>query len=195
MTLIAEAEKNQVVLINSLTVFGSDGIQLVFVLLSCKLRIDFAAHTHDRFFRNASRHKKIFARHSEVALWIIRRHATLVSKREANRLPRKIMCLRCDPVVNRCWSVSARERDPKFVALSDSFVPLFEDQAGSVGNKILSANDFGTHAHLALAIGLKFYFVPQSRDFGVRARPRVAFQRRMLSCEQSARSPAFSLRS
>jgi hypothetical protein len=80
---------------------------LFFVLLRCDLRIDFAAHTHDRFLRNASRQKKIFMRHFEVALRIIRRHATLVSKREVNPVPRKITRLRCNPGVNRCWSVPA----------------------------------------------------------------------------------------
>src|SRR6266403_5678820 len=107
MAIVAETEKNQIVLINSLTAPGSDGVQLVFVLLRCDLRIDFAAHTHDRFLRNGSRHKKIFARHSEVALRIIRRHATLVSEREPNRLPRKIMCVDRNPGINRSWCVPA----------------------------------------------------------------------------------------
>src|SRR5882757_8091010 len=107
MPIVAETEKNQIVLINWLTAPGGDGVQLVFVLLRCDLRIDFAAHTHDRFFRNGRRNKKIFARHSEVALWIIRRHATLVSEGEADRLPRKIMRLRRNSGVNRGWCVPA----------------------------------------------------------------------------------------
>src|SRR5437763_7318860 len=107
MAIVAEAEKNQVVLINRLTPISGNGVQLVFVLLRCDLRINFAAHTHDRFLRNGSRHKKIFARHSEVALWIVRRHATFVSEREPNPIPRKIMRLRRNPGVNRRWSVPA----------------------------------------------------------------------------------------
>ena len=47
MAIVAEAEKNQIVLINWLTAPGGDGVQLVFVLLRCDLRINFAAHTHD----------------------------------------------------------------------------------------------------------------------------------------------------
>ena len=105
MAIVAKAEKNQVVLINSLTAFYRDGVQLVFVFLRRDWRINFAAHTHDRFLRNGSRHKKIFARHSEVALWIIGRHATLVSEREPNRFPWKITRFCRDPGVNRRWSV------------------------------------------------------------------------------------------
>src|SRR6476646_2558538 len=90
MAIVAETEKNQIVLINWLTTPGGDGVQLVFVLLRCDLRINFATHTHDRFFRDGSRHKKIFARHSEVALRIIRRNATLVSEGETDRPPRTI---------------------------------------------------------------------------------------------------------
>src|SRR4029077_13712734 len=107
MAIVAETEKNQIVLINWLTTPGGDGVQLVFVLLRCDLRINFAAHTHDRFFRDGSRHKKIFARHSEVALRITRRNATLVSEGETDRLPRKIMRLRCYSGVNRGWCVPA----------------------------------------------------------------------------------------
>src|SRR4029453_5038207 len=107
MAIVAEAEKNQIVLINSLTALGGDGVQLVFVLLRCDLRINFAAHTHDRFFRNVSRHKKIFARHSEVALGITWGHATIVPDREATPPPRKITRLRRTPGVNRRWSVPA----------------------------------------------------------------------------------------
>src|SRR6266513_3168811 len=42
MAIVAEAEKNQIVLINWLTAPRGDGVQLVFVLLRCDLRIDFA---------------------------------------------------------------------------------------------------------------------------------------------------------
>src|SRR5437867_4409605 len=107
MAIVAETQKNQIVLINWLTAPRGDGVQLVFVLLRCDLRIDFAAHTHDRFFRNGSRHKKIFARHSEVALRIIRRYATLVSEGEADELPRKIMRIHRNPGINRGWCVPA----------------------------------------------------------------------------------------
>src|SRR4029453_9619950 len=107
MAIIAEAEKNQIVLVNELTATCSKGAQLVFVLLRCDLRINFAAHAHDRFLRNGSGHQKIFARHSEVALWIIRRHATLVSEREPTRFPWKITRFCGDPSVNRRWSVPA----------------------------------------------------------------------------------------
>src|SRR6516162_8817333 len=107
MAIWAEAEKNQIVLINWLAAPGRDCSQLVFVLLRGDLRINFAAHAHDRFLRNGSRHKKIFARHSEVALWIIGRHATLVSEREPNRFPWKITRFCRDPSVNRRWSVPA----------------------------------------------------------------------------------------
>src|SRR5215216_7807106 len=127
MAIVAETEKNQIVLINWLTALGGDGVQLVFVLLRCDLRIDFAAHTHDRFLRNSSRHKKIFARHSEVALRIIQRHATLVSEGEADRLPWKIMRIHCNPGVNRSRSLPARERDSKIVALRNSFARLLEN--------------------------------------------------------------------
>src|SRR6266576_4082441 len=105
MAIVADAEKNQIMLINWLIALGSDGVQLVFVLLRCDLWINFAAHTHDRFLRNGSRHKKIFSRHSEVALRIIRRHATLVSEGETDRLPWKIMRIHRNPCVNRGRSV------------------------------------------------------------------------------------------
>src|SRR5262245_28806930 len=147
MAIVAKAEKNYVVLINSLTAFYRDVVQLVFVLVCCDLWIDFAAHTHDRFFRNGSRHKKIFARHSEVALRIIRRHATLVSKGEPNPIPREIVPLGRNSSVNRRWSVPARERDPKFVAPDDSFARLFENERRGVSNEILSADDYWGSAH------------------------------------------------
>src|SRR5215216_856568 len=127
MAIVAEAEKNQIVLINRLTALAGDGVQLVFVLLRCDLRIDFAAHTHDRFLRNSSRHKKILARHSEVALRIIRRHATLVSKSEADRLPWKIMRIHCNPGIHRSRRLPAGERDSKFVALHNGFASLLEN--------------------------------------------------------------------
>jgi hypothetical protein len=107
MAIVAEAEKNQIVLINWLIALGGDYGKLVFVLLRCDLRINFTAHAQDRFLGNASRHKKIFARHSEVALRIIRPHATLASEREANPIPPKIMRLRRNPRANRRWSVPA----------------------------------------------------------------------------------------
>jgi hypothetical protein len=47
MAVVAEAEENQIVLINSFTALSGDGVQLVLVLLRCDLRIDFATHTHD----------------------------------------------------------------------------------------------------------------------------------------------------
>ena len=46
MAIIAEAEKNQIVLINELTAICRQGVELVFVLLRCDFRINFAAHTH-----------------------------------------------------------------------------------------------------------------------------------------------------
>src|SRR6516225_3364657 len=107
MAVVAKAEKNQIVLINWFTALDDDGGQFVFVLLRCDLRIYFAAHTHDRFLRDGRRHEKVFARHSEVALRIIRCHATLVSKSEPNSIPPKIMRLRRNPGVNGRWSVPA----------------------------------------------------------------------------------------
>src|SRR5215831_15129153 len=141
MAIVAKAEKNEVVLINSLTALDGDGVQLVFIFLRCDLRIDFAMHTHDRCLRNGSRYKKIFARHSEVALRIIRRDATLVSEGEPNPIPRQIMSLGRNSGVDWRRSVPARERDPKLAAFRDCFARLLENERGGVGNEIFTADD------------------------------------------------------
>ena len=70
MSIVAEAEKNQVVLINWFAVLSGNRVELLFVFVRGDLRINFASHSHDRFLGNGCRRKEIFARHSEVALRI-----------------------------------------------------------------------------------------------------------------------------
>ena len=92
------------------------------------------------FVGNGCRRKEIFARHSEVALRIRRRHAPLISKREANFFPRKIMHLGGNPRVHRCRCVPARECNPERVALANSFVRLLKNESSSVGDEIFGTN-------------------------------------------------------
>src|SRR5215470_7413943 len=97
-------------------------------------------------------HKKIFARHSEIALWIVRRHTTFVAECEANRLPAKITPSRRNARVNRRGRLPAREGDPKFVALSDGFARLLKNERRSISDEILGANDFSdSHGQRILA--------------------------------------------
>src|SRR5205809_3090245 len=110
MSIVAEAEKNQVVLIRWFAVLSGNGVELLFVLVRGDLRINYAPHSHDRFLGNGCRRKKIFARHSEVALRIIGRHATLVSERKPNPTPRQVARLPRNPGVNRSGRLPARER-------------------------------------------------------------------------------------
>jgi|SRR6516165_6908517 len=147
MSIVAEAEKNQVVLINWFAVLSGNAVELLFVLVRGDFRINFAPHSHDRFLRNGGRRKKIFARHSEVALRIVRGHAPLVSKREANFIPRKIMGLGCNSRVHGCRRVPARECNPELVALSNSFVRLLENESRSVSDEILCPNDVTLSFH------------------------------------------------
>src|SRR5881397_2445199 len=115
MTIIAQAEKNQIVRVNWFAAFAGHKVELVFVLLRRDLRIDFAAHAQDRFFRNGSRRKKSFPRHPEVALFIVGWNTALISERDTNQVPRQIMRDRRKPRVNRPRRVSARERNAKLV--------------------------------------------------------------------------------
>src|SRR6266481_2924124 len=101
MTIIPQAEKNQVVSINWFGVLSGHEIELVFVLLRCNLRINFAAHPQNGFFRNRSRRQKSFPGHFEIALRIVWWHATLVSERDTNQVPWQIMANRRQPRVNR----------------------------------------------------------------------------------------------
>ena len=107
MTIIAKAEKNQVVPINWFTSLPGHEIEMLFVLLRRDFRINLAAHPQNRFFRNPSRRQKSFPGHSEVALWIVRWHAALIAESDTNQVPRQIMRDRCKPRVNRPRSVSA----------------------------------------------------------------------------------------
>src|SRR5262249_39017501 len=97
--------------------------------------------------RNGSRYKQIFARHSKVALRIIRRYATLVSEGEPNPIPRQIMSLGRNSGVDRRRSVPARECDPKLAAFRDCFARLLENERGGVGNEIFTADDCWGSAH------------------------------------------------
>src|SRR5262245_22418873 len=99
-------------------------------------------------------HKKIFARHPEVALRIIRRHATLISKSKANRLPRTIMRLCRNPAINRGWRVAARERDPKLVALGDASARLLQNEGSGVSNEILSPDYSRVVLHSSIRFSL-----------------------------------------
>ena len=107
MAVVAEAQKNQIMLINWLASPRGDCVELLFVLLRCDLGINFSAHAHDRFFGHAGRHEKIFARHSKVALGILGWNATFVSEREPNLIPWKIARLRRNPGVNRRGRIPA----------------------------------------------------------------------------------------
>jgi hypothetical protein len=114
---------------------------MVLVFLRCDLRINFAAHAQNRFFRNCGWRQESFARHPEVAVFIIRWHAALVSERDVNQLPRQIMRDPGKPRVNWQWRVSARERNPEFVAFANSFVRLFKNEVSGVGSEIFGANN------------------------------------------------------
>jgi len=72
-------------------------------------------------------------------LRIIWRHAALISEREQNLIPRKIMSLPRNSGVNRRRRVSSWKRDPKFAALDDRFARLLEDEGGSVRNEIFAS--------------------------------------------------------
>src|SRR6266403_5505493 len=141
MTIIPQAEKNQVVSINWFGVLSGHEIELVFVLLRCNLGINFAAHAQNRFFRNPSRRQKSFPGHFEIALWIVWWHATLVSERDTDQVPRQIVPERRTPRVNRPRSVPARECDPESVAFANSFVRLFKNEVGGIYDEILRSND------------------------------------------------------
>jgi hypothetical protein len=78
----SQAEKNQIVSINWFAVLSGHEIELVFVLLRCNLRINFAVHAQNRFSRDPSRRQKSFPGHFEIALWTVWWHATLVSERD-----------------------------------------------------------------------------------------------------------------
>src|SRR2546430_11489415 len=106
----------------------------------CDLRINFAAHAQNRFSRNRGWRKQSFVRHPEVAVFIIRWHAALVSERDVNQFPRQIMRDRGKPRVNRARRVPARERNPEFIAFANSFVRLFKNEVSSVGSEVFGAN-------------------------------------------------------
>ena len=80
MPIVPEAEKNQIMPVNRFASLCGQKIELILVFLCRDLWIDLAAHTQDRFLRNCARREKSFPSHSEIALWIIRGDATLVSE-------------------------------------------------------------------------------------------------------------------
>ena len=147
MTIISQAEKNQVVSINWFGVLSGHEIELVFVLLRCNLRINFPAHAQNRFSRNPSRRQKSFPSHFEIALRIVWWHATLVSERDTDQVPRQIVPERRKPRVNRPRSVPARECDPESVAFANSFVRLFKNEVSSVSSEILRSSDVRLSCH------------------------------------------------
>src|SRR5207253_10065306 len=147
VTIVAQAQQNQVVLVSRFTALCRQKIEIVLVFLRRDLRIDFTAHTHNRFFRNRGGRQKSFTRHSEVALSIIRRYATLVSERDSSQLPRQIVRDRGKPGVNRDRSIPAREGNPELVAFAKSLVRLVKNEVRSVVSEILRSNNLRLRFH------------------------------------------------
>jgi hypothetical protein len=106
MSIVTQAEQNQVVPINAFPPLSRQNVEMSFVLLRCGLRIEFAAHPRNRFFRNRCRHKQRVVGHSEVALWIIRWDAAFVAESDSNQLPWQIASDLREPRVHRPWSIS-----------------------------------------------------------------------------------------
>src|SRR2546423_6655618 len=151
MTIIAQAEKKQVVRINWLATLAGHETESVLILLCRNLRVNFAAHPQNRFFRNRSRRQKTFPSHPEVALLIVGWHAALVAKRDTNRVPWQVMSDGRNPGINRPRSVPAGEGNPEFVAFAKSFVRLFENEAGGVSDEIFRSNDLRFSFHTAVS--------------------------------------------
>jgi hypothetical protein len=148
VAIITQAEKNQIVRINWFAALAGHEIELVLILLRRNLRINFTAHTQNRFFRNPSRRQKSFPGHPEVALRIIRWHTALISKRDTNQVPRQLMRDRCKPGVNRPRSVPTRKCNPEFVAFGNSSARLFKNEVSGVSSEILRSNDVATHSRI-----------------------------------------------
>ena len=118
---------------------------MILVLTGCDLRIDFAAHARNGFFRNGGGHEENLLGHPEVALWVIRWHATFIAKCDANQLPWQIAGNRREPRVNRPRGIAARESNPEFVPLANRFARLIDDEIRCVGGEILRSNYVATH--------------------------------------------------
>jgi hypothetical protein len=71
MAIVAQAEQNQVVSVNVFAALCRQEIKLILVFPRRDFRIDFTAHSHNRFFGNGGRDKERFARHPEIALRVI----------------------------------------------------------------------------------------------------------------------------
>src|SRR5207248_10227961 len=124
----------------------SKPIKVVLIFLGGDLRIEFAAHPHDRFFRDRPGHEKRLARHSEIALRIVRRHATLVAKGKADTLPRKVSRNPGEFRINRQRRVASRQRNSEFVAFGQRGPRVLQEKFRGFTHEILGANHLAFHA-------------------------------------------------
>src|ERR1700739_4362788 len=100
--------------INLFAALGRDQVDIVLVFLRCNAWLNFAAHSQNGFLRNGRGNKQVFARHSKVALLIIRRNTPLVTESDQYVIPGPLAPDACDLRVYRAWRVAAGERNPKF---------------------------------------------------------------------------------
>ena len=132
--------------LNWFPALGSQKIDMVLIFLRGNLRLDLAAHPHNRFFRNGCRHKECFARHPKIALRLIRRNAPFIAEGDQNFFPRKTVGDPCDLGINRARCVSAGKRDPKLVPLRQRFVPKIGNEICRVGDEFFRADNPAAHA-------------------------------------------------
>src|SRR4051812_3801550 len=140
MAVIAHAEQNKIVAINRFAALRRQKIEAVLIFLGGKLRIDFASNPGDRFLRDRGQDKERFARHSEVALLISRRHAAFVAESEINAVPWKLAPDAGKLCVNRPRRISAGKCDPKLIAFGQGSSRLSQNEFSRFNDEVLRTN-------------------------------------------------------
>src|SRR5581483_1833839 len=110
MSVVPHSEQDEIVPVDLLASLRREEVEIVLVLLRGKTRLDFAAHAHDRFFRNVRGQEQRFAGHSKVTFFVVRRNTALVSKGDEDLLPGQISTNPGELRVNRARRVAAGKR-------------------------------------------------------------------------------------